>query len=387
VTRALAWIGRQLLAPPGWAAGAMSRRWRNRTLFMFFATPAMGGAERVHAQIVEAVADYHPVVVFSEAMRDNELLPLYEQHVAPVFLHSHRRSRVREYFNEARIAAEINRAREPVVFGAFSHFFYRLLPKLHRDIRCVDLIHNFGVQFEHFSLPHAERLDARVVLSERIKSELASLYDVFGVVPGCDARIRVVPNGVPVPSVVPAKPEGPLNILYVGRSTPEKRVHLVGEIAVALAARGVDATVTLVGDVQKSVPDEASVRCRFEGLVTDPARLNALYDSAHLLLLTSSREGLPMAMLEGMARGAVPLVPAVGAIPDHVQAGTSGVLLDVEPESVLVKQAADAIARLAGHRGALAAMSRAAHAHVAEKCSDGVFREAWRDVLVRGRDA
>jgi hypothetical protein len=32
-------------------------------------------------------------------------------------------------------------------------------------------------------------------------------------------------------------------------------------------------------------------------------------------------------------------------------------------------------------------MSRAAHAHVAEKCSDGVFREAWRDVLVRGRDA
>ncbi|MBK8207841.1 MAG: glycosyltransferase family 4 protein [Planctomycetes bacterium] len=382
---ALAWLGRALLAPPGWLAGALSSRWRERSLFCFFATPGMGGAERVHAQIVGAVADLDPVVVFTEVARDASLLPLYEAHCNPLQLHGRARLRVREYFNEARMAAEINRARNPVVLGAFSHFFYRLLPRLRRDVRCVDLIHNFGVEFEHFSLPYVERIDARVVLSHRIKEEFASIYAAFGCPPGLSERIVVIPNGVQVPDAPADKVrEGPLRVLYVGRSTPEKRVHLVTEVAAEVARRGIDAEFTLVGDIE--LADALGANCRLVGLVTDAATLRQHYEQAHFLLLTSSREGLPMAMLEAMAQGCVPLVPGVGAILEHVNPGLNGILLDPEPEIELVRQAADAIERLSKHRGALAAMGKAAHAHVHEHCSDTAFRAAWRKVLATSDD-
>lgn len=380
---ALAWLGRALLAPPGWLAGALSSRWRDRSVFCFFATPGMGGAERVHAQIVGAVADLNPVVVFTEVARDEALLPLYEAHCKPLQLHRRSRNRAREYFNESRMAAEINRAQNPVVLGAFSHFFYRLLPRLRSDVRCVDLIHNFGVEFEHFSLPYVERIDARVVLSQRIKDEFASIYSAFGCRPGQADRIVVIPNGVQVPETPADKMrEGLLRVLYVGRSTPEKRVQLVAQVAAEVARRGINAEFTLAGDIKLAAG--LGTNCRLVGLVTDAATLRQHYEQAHFLLLTSSREGLPMAMLEAMAQGCVPLVPGVGAIPEHVNPGLNGVLLDPEPEAELVKQAADAIERLSKHRGALAAMGKAAHAHVRACCSDTAFRAAWRKVLARG---
>lgn len=372
---ALATLARILLAPPGWLAGILANRFKGRELFCFFATPDMGGAERVHAQIVKAVADRNPVVVFTEPPRGAALLPLFEQHCKPILLHPRKRSRVREYFNEARMAAQINRARRPVVFGAFSHFFYRMLPYFGGHVRCVDLIHNFGVGFEHFSMPVAGRLNARVVLSQRVRQEFATLYDAFGWPESLLEHFQVIPNGVPVPAAAPDKPPG-LRVLYVGRDTPEKRVHLVGAIAAEVSRRNVSAEFVAVGEIARELPG-----VRIEGLITDAGRLTALYDSAHLLLLTSSREGLPMAMLEGMARGCVPVVPSVGAIPEHITPGTCGVLLDPEPEDALVKQAADAIERLAKHRGALAAMGKAAHAHARQHCGDEAFTGAWRKVL------
>lgn len=375
---ALATIARILLAPPGFLAGVMANRFKGRELFCFFATPDMGGAERVHALIVKAVADRNPVVVFTEPPRVAALLPLFETHCEPIMLHPHGRNRVREYFNEARMAAEINRASRPVVVGAFSHFFYRMLPYFGRHVRCVDLIHNFGVEFEHFSMPVAGRLNARVVLSHRIRQDFATLYDAFGWPESLLEHFHVIPNGVQVPDVLSEKPAA-LRILYVGRDTPEKRVHLVGTIAAEVARRNVAAEFVAIGEIARELPG-----VRLEGLIADPARLAALYDSAQLLLLTSSREGLPMAMLEAMARGCVPLVPAVGAIPEHVKQGSNGVLLDPEPEGALVKQAADAIERLAKHRGALAAMGKAAHAHVAENCGEAQFVAAWRKLLEPG---
>lgn len=138
----------------------------------------------------------------------------------------------------------------------------------------------------------------------------------------------------------------------------------------------------MVGDIKLAA--SAVANCRVVGLVTDAETLKQHYEQAHFLLLTSSREGLPMAMIEAMAQGCVPLVPGVGAIPEHVKPGLNGILLDPEPESELVRQAADSIARLSKHRGALAAMGKAAHAHVREHCSDEAFRAAWRQVLARG---
>ncbi len=63
------------------------------------------------------------------------------------------------------------------------------------------------------------------------------------------------------------------------------------------------------------------------GVVHDRTALFTVLLEAHLLILPSYREGLPLTVLEAMAAGCVPLVTGVGGIPEVVQDGYSGILV------------------------------------------------------------
>jgi glycosyltransferase involved in cell wall biosynthesis len=53
------------------------------------------------------------------------------------------------------------------------------------------------------------------------------------------------------------------------------------------------------------------------------------YAGAHFILITSSSEGFPLSLMEGMAHGCIPLATAVGDIPFHIKNGING--FTVEP--------------------------------------------------------
>jgi glycosyltransferase involved in cell wall biosynthesis len=55
-------------------------------------------------------------------------------------------------------------------------------------------------------------------------------------------------------------------------------------------------------------------------------RLAALYDAADVVVLTSRSEGIPVVLMEAMARGAIVLAPAITGIPELVRAGETGFL-------------------------------------------------------------
>jgi len=377
VRKMLAQLGRAIL---GGVGGTMPLPGlRDRDVFCFFATPDIGGAERIHAGIVEAIADRKPVVFFTEQPRDAGLIELYRAHAEVHLLAPQGRRRAREYLLEGRLAAAINRARDPVVFGAFSHFFYRLLPRLKSHVRAVDLIHNFGVGFESFSMQYVPRLDARVVIAEHFKDELAKLYDAFGLEEFAP-RMRVIANAVEVPDTVPPKSDGPLRVLFVGRDSPEKRVHLVGRIAAALADEEIE--FTLAGVTEDALPEATRPHCLCLGMIADAARLRELYEDSHMLILTSSREGLPVAMLEGMAHGVVPAMPEVGGIPEHLNA-SAGVLMPPEPEDALVEHAVVSLRRLAKSRAILDGMSAEVSAYARRHFGLEAFRREWRSVLLK----
>jgi glycosyltransferase involved in cell wall biosynthesis len=93
--------------------------------------------------------------------------------------------------------------------------------------------------------------------------------------------------------------------------------------------------------------------------------LGELYDRAALVVCPSYREGLPLCVLEAMAHGKPVVASAVGGIPELVEDGVTGLL--VEPGDVAGLRAA--IERLLADPALRRRLGRGARARVAERCS------------------
>src|SRR5207302_1116688 len=93
--------------------------------------------------------------------------------------------------------------------------------------------------------------------------------------------------------------------------------------------------------------------------------LGDLYDRAAVVVCPSYREGLPLCVLEAMAHGRPVVASAVGGIPELVEDGVTGYL--VEPGDVAGLRAA--IERLLADPALRRRLGRAGRARVAERCS------------------
>jgi glycosyltransferase involved in cell wall biosynthesis len=96
------------------------------------------------------------------------------------------------------------------------------------------------------------------------------------------------------------------------------------------------------------------------------------------LLLMSDYEGLPVALLEAMAIGVVPIVRTIpSGIPELVKNNETGLLVDDTPE-----QAATAIIHLANHPDIWSQCSKAAKLLVAQNYSEEVCYQRWLKVII-----
>lgn len=132
-------------------------------------------------------------------------------------------------------------------------------------------------------------------------------------------RIALLP--VPVdPPPASALPWGPppreLVVGYCGRIRhQQKRVERIPGIAEALRAAGVPHRWEFLGDGPERVPLErtlaaAGANIRFHGALSGDAYWKALA-AWDVILFTSDYEGLPIAMLEAMSQGVVPVFPEI----------------------------------------------------------------------------
>src|SRR5205085_1631224 len=102
-------------------------------------------------------------------------------------------------------------------------------------------------------------------------------------------RIRFIMNGIELPAIRPDRPFPPnqLNVLYVGRSTAEKRVHLIAQIAKQIREQKSAIEFLFLGEVKEAIPSELHPYCTFLGNQSNPAIVASIYQGAHILLLTS----------------------------------------------------------------------------------------------------
>jgi glycosyltransferase involved in cell wall biosynthesis len=163
----------------------------------------------------------------------------------------------------------------------------------------------------------------------------------------------------------------PLRIAYLGRLAADKGIFETLTAARILRDRGIAVHVTIAGsgaardEIARAIEtDRLGDRAYLVGALFGSAK-QQLWQDADVLALPTYREGLPYALLEAMAGGAVPVTTPVGAIPDVVQDGVHGLLVPARDPQAL----ANALERLATDRQLLHRLALAARARVVEHYS------------------
>jgi colanic acid/amylovoran biosynthesis glycosyltransferase len=147
------------------------------------------------------------------------------------------------------------------------------------------------------------------------------------------ARLGVEISNRAAPTVATARTEGaPLRLLAVGRLHAVKNHAFLVRACAQLSDRGVRFECSIAGEGPERRNLEALIRhcdlghrVRLLGHVPRE-RMDSFYDWADMVVLTSRSEGIPLVLMEAMARGTIVLAPAITGIPELVLAGRTGFL-------------------------------------------------------------
>ena len=170
--------------------------------------------------------------------------------------------------------------------------------------------------------------DRVVVLSEEWRDYFAENV--------CDPnKITVVHNGVAVPAKS-CSPCSHQDVLFLGRldarKSPDVLLRASREVLIVFGGEG---------EVEKNkrLAEELGIadRCEFHGWVTGDER-EVLFERAAVYCLPSKNEGLPMSVLEAMARGVPTVATAVGGVPQVIEDGINGFLVSVDDIETLSKR-------------------------------------------------
>jgi glycosyltransferase involved in cell wall biosynthesis len=185
--------------------------------------------------------------------------------------------------------------------------------------------------------------DVLVAVSPEVRDELVAL----GVAPASKFRVirlgieldnRISPDGTARAETrrVMGVPDDRFLVGWIGRMTGVKRTDVLLKGFRALRDEGVDAVLCMVGDgpdrgaVEELAGELGIVRdCLFAGYQEEVGPFFAAFD---VFVLPSGNEGTPVTAIEALAGGCPVVATRVGGVPDVVEDGVDGYL--IEPAAV-----------------------------------------------------
>lgn len=156
---------------------------------------------------------------------------------------------------------------------------------------------------------------------------------------------------------------------FVGRFVPIKNIALLLDAFASTVAAVPDARLLLVGDGPLRADVERQIRdaglAMHVHILGWTDRLVDVYSAMDVCVLSSLNEGTPVALIEAMAGGKAVVATAVGGVPDLVDAGRTGLLVESGNRAAL----ADAMTGLARDPESRARLGRSARTEVAGRFS------------------
>jgi glycosyltransferase involved in cell wall biosynthesis len=164
--------------------------------------------------------------------------------------------------------------------------------------------------------------------------------------PQLRSKVRILPNPLPFRIVPESDTPRAQTILFVGRIHPEKGIeillraliYLPREILSSWKVKVVGPYETRLGGggssffrTMQELGEQNGLKVEWLGPIFDQAQLMAQYRSALIFAYPSiaeTGEALPLAPLEAMAHGCLPLVSSLRCFNDYIDDGITGFVFD-----------------------------------------------------------
>jgi glycosyltransferase involved in cell wall biosynthesis len=185
------------------------------------------------------------------------------------------------------------------------------------------------------------------------------------------ARLFLIPgSGVDTERLRPLpEPTGPMTMAYVGRLLDDKGLRALVSAQALLAARGETIRLLIAGETDPANPAsipaaeiEAWRKRPSIAMLGHVPDIASIWAQAHIAVLPSRREGLPLSLLEAAACGRPIVATDVPGCREIAREGVNALLVPVDDAQAL----ADAVQRLA-HDTALRARFGAAGRALVER--------------------
>ena len=185
-------------------------------------------------------------------------------------------------------------------------------------------------------------------------------------------KIRVLPPGFDISEPPVRAARSTVTFLFLGRQPRRKGGDAVLEAFARLRASRPEARLLYVSD-ELPAPPTKGVEPR---PLVPAAEVGALYRAADVFVNPTRAEGFGFTNVEAQGHGLPVISSRLGAIPEVVEDGRTGILLDPQrPDELL-----SAMERFAADGTMRRAMAAAARRRFDERFSLSVFRSALRDL-------
>ncbi len=342
-------------------------------ILFVFNTYDMGGAERVHLEVLKVAKKYNTVTLFTNKSRDKHFFKGYEELTQIEDTSKISNTILGRWLMAGYMQKSIEQSNIKMLFGSRSGLFYDVLSSIHKgNMNIIELFHAMDGNIEFYSIKESEKINVRIFIDNGTRDLFCKLFDRYNLDSMLKKRCSIIENGVSVPDEMKkTKKEDVLKVLFVGRDAPVKRLHIIRNIAQKLEK----ISFVFVG-VSDNVEDGKNIHA--VGKVQGP---QPYYREADILLLTSKSEGFPMVIMEAMANGVVVISTDVGGISKHIHNADNGFLIESDDEETIEEQVVDMINYLDSNRTVLDTMSKKSYEYAKNHFSIERFYQQYEKLF------
>lgn len=352
------------------------------THFLFFPCADIGGSVKVNADITNCIQNNTILIIFSKIPKNNKFLSLFQIKNVDILDLSKKIDKKQFHFvnifYRGVMAAWINNTPNAVVFGGESIYFYKIIPFIKKNVKVVELCHLNS--WLNYSQAFITKIDYRIFSTQKIKRDVEKQYKENNIIPEFYKKLLFIDNAIAIPAYKEVA-NNLLEVLYVGRGAPQKRVHLLVKIAEKIHELKLPIHFTFVGDVEHFFSDETKKICTLLGELKEKKELETVYSKSDCLILTSAYEGLPLVVMDMMARGKIVISTAVDGIPDYVKNKENGMLLFKKEENEIVNEAVNVLIELIGNSQLKKLLQKQAYEFAKQKFSYEDFDRFYENIL------
>jgi glycosyltransferase involved in cell wall biosynthesis len=356
-------------------------------IFFFFDRYSLGGAQRIHLDILKAIPEVKKQVFFTRFSQNNAFRNEFfaVPNAICMDIHIWCDYLLFRLFSVHYYCFYINRHNSAQIFGANSTFFYDMLPFLGKDMIRTELLHNFtfgknGMEF--FGLKNHHLLTHRIIYDYYTRENIEKQYAEFHIDPMYNDHLLFIEPGVDIPAEPVKSFNGPLKLVCAGRGGPQKRIWLLNKIAEYCIDESMPVQFHFAGTLIPELTDKVKANSVIHGEITDPIEMSRLFYESDIAVLTSIYEGFPMFIKESMANGCIPLVTALPGNLMHLRDGYNSILIhELYDEVQLVQEAIEKIKLLISDKTLCKKLSQDSYRYARDHFSRQSFISSYRNLF------